>query len=264
MVVRLAVTMWWTPRGSPARLNCVAGALAAVAMPGIAAQPTPFDGGSPCWLQPSGIETVLRNTELSEIGLLPQQPQPGATTLNNTFTPPPPFPSAVGLGLPGSTDSKLAATGIVHPVTTELVYGVVPTETEDFSVVQGPAAKITGAAPVSIPVVCRSQLPQQLQAGGTFWNTQVVSAVSAQLPQDEFTVNPLTNVALLGDPALAPTGDQSVLFPSDPVGDWCRPPPVLFVNSSPLASTAFWIPFEIALAAAVVLWMSRGARMPRL
>ncbi len=96
MVVKLAVKMWRSPRGSAARLNCVAGALAAVAMPGIAAHPTQFGGGSPCWLQPSGIETLLRNTELSEIGLLPLQPQLGATTLNNTFTPPPPFPSAVG------------------------------------------------------------------------------------------------------------------------------------------------------------------------
>ncbi len=264
MVVMPAVTMWRSACRSAPRLNCVAGALAAIAMPGIAAQPNQFDGGSPCWLQPSGIETLLRNTELSEIGLLPQQPQPGATTLNSTFTPPPPFPNAVGLGLPGSNGPKQVATELVDPVTTELVYGAVPTETEDFSVGQGPAAKIIGVAPVSIPVVCRSQLPQQLQAGGTFWNTQVVSAVSAQLPQDEFTVTPLTNVAPPGDPALAPNDVPSVLFPIDPSGGWCRPPPVLFADSSPLASPVFWIPIEIALVAAVVLWLSRGARMPRL
>lgn len=251
-------------------MNCVAGALAAIATPGITAHPVQFGEGSPCWLQPSGIETLLRNTELREIGLLPQQPQLGATTLNSTFTPPPPFPNAVGLssfsgataGLPKG--SNQATTGLVLPVTAELIYGAAPTDPEDFNVGRGPAAKIIEEAQGSDPVVCRSQLPRQMQAGGAFWNSQIASAASAQLPSDASAANLLANAASFGNPALAPTGGPSVLSPIDPTGVWCRPPPVLFANTSPLANPVFWVPFEIALVAVVVLWVSRGARMPRL
>ena len=108
--------------------------------------------------------------------------------------------------------------------------------------------------------VCGSdQLAMRLQAGGGFWTSQAVSGAPVGLPLGVFTASAPANANPL---ALGPGGDRSNLSPPGPAGAWCRPLPVPFARSSPLASRIFWTPVAIVLVAVAVFWSSRGVKMP--
>jgi hypothetical protein len=112
------------------------------------------------------------------------------------------------------------------------------------------------AAPGAIQVVCE-QVPQELQAGAEFGNTQAGSGWPVQFPLRQFSPNPLS------DPTQGPGGDPSNLTAPGPAGAWCRAPSLPFVDSSPLASRVFWTPVVFVLFVITVFWLSRGFRLPR-
>lgn len=95
------------------------------------------------------------------------------------------------------------------------------------------------------------QLPGQLQSGGQYWNTRT----SGRLPA-------LLAANVPGDPVEGPAGDPSNLPPDGRGGGWCRPRPLPFADSSPLASRAFWVPVAVLLVGASLFWLSRGVSLP--
>jgi hypothetical protein len=114
----------------------------------------------------------------------------------------------------------------------------------DFGV-GGGATEVTPITASSAPaegiqMVCE-QTPQEMQAGGEFWNFNVGSGPPVDLPLREFAPNSLA------DPIRGPSGDRSNLTPPGPVGAWCRPPPLPFADSSPLASRVFWASIAFVL-----------------
>ncbi len=124
-----------------------------------------------------------------------------------------------------------------------------------------------GPAPISRRVLrggtnaaCgNDQLTARLQAGGEFWTSRAVSTAPAGFPPGVFTGSVVANANPL---ALGPGGDRSNLPAPGPAGDWCRPPPVPFARSSPLASRIFWTPVAVVLAGIAVFWLSRGMKTP--
>ena len=124
---------------------------------------------------------------------------------------------------------------------------------------------IGGAARAGIHAVCGDdRLAMQMQAGGEFWTAQAVTAAPAQFPPGVFTGSSIESANPLSDPLLGPSGNRSNLPALGGAGAWCRPLPVPFGQSSPLASRAFWIPIGVLLVGFVVFWLSRGVKMPDL
>jgi hypothetical protein len=125
----------------------------------------------------------------------------------------------------------------------------------------GPVPATGGRAPRGgINAACSSSpLTARLQTGGAFWTAQGVSAAPIGFPPGVFTGSVAANANPL---ALGPGGDRSNLPSPGPAGDWCRPPPVPFARSSPLASRIFWTPVAVVLAGIVVFWLSRGVKTP--
>lgn len=240
---------------------------------GIFAPPAALPG-----LQLRGIEGLLWDSELRAFAELPWKTQLGAAPFGDFG-----LPGANGFTIGGGEAPGAAAAGWPNP-SSSLVFGqgaIGSTEmqgfgstisrlvdgsagTDEFGVGRGPVPRARGAALGSIQIMCDAQLPAQLQVGGEFWSAQAVSAAPVQFPPREFTGNLLANPDSLGDPTLGPSGDRSNLSPPGPAGAWCRPPPVPFAYSSPLAGRVFWTPFALILAAMAVLWLSRGVRLPRL
>ena len=95
------------------------------------------------------------------------------------------------------------------------------------------------------------QLPGQIQSGGQYWNIRTSGRVLASLAANA-----------PGDPVEGPTGDPSNLLAEGPASGWCRPRPLPFTYSSPLASRAFWIPVAVLLLGAGLFLLSRGVRLP--
>jgi hypothetical protein len=105
---------------------------------------------------------------------------------------------------------------------------------------------------------CGTQVPNELQTGGEFWNAQAASPPPVQFAKGVFVGDELGNP--LGD--LGPTGNPTNLTRPGPAGAWCSPDYTPFSMSGPLESDALWILFSILLAALLVAWLSRGYRLP--
>lgn len=114
----------------------------------------------------------------------------------------------------------------------------------------GPSTIGGAAIPAATRSVCE-QAPEQLQAVGNYWNHQASSGPPVQLA---------VNVAT--DPVRGPSGDPGNLPSAGPAGAWCRPPPLPFAESGPLASRAFWTPVALVLSGLTVFWLSRGFKLP--
>jgi hypothetical protein len=94
-------------------------------------------------------------------------------------------------------------------------------------------------------------LAQQLQAGGEYWDAQAIRGRPAQFVG-----------ASPADRVQDPRADHSNFSQQGPVGSWCRPLPVAFEDSSPLASRSLWAPILVVLGGILVFWLSRGVRLP--
>jgi len=107
------------------------------------------------------------------------------------------------------------------------------------------------AAPDSVAQDGCEPLPNQIQSGAQYWNGRATGRLSALSP---------ANVS--GDAVEGPAGDPSNLLTKGRAGGWCRPRPVAFANSSPLASRAFWLSAAILLTGVSLFLLSRGVRLP--
>lgn len=145
-----------------------------------------------------------------------------------------------------------------------LLYGTTPAGTDAFGITGGgPVPTTAAAAPGPIRVICEDdKLARQLQAGGQGWNTYGVKAAPVQFASGVFTGSGLENANPQDDPTRGPSGDPSNLLPPGAAGGWCRPRPVPFSLSSPLASRVFWMPVVIMLVGVAVFLLSRGVKMP--
>jgi len=238
-VVRLAISMWRRARGFRRALPRVTLLLA-----GIAVLPT----------QSGSISLLPPRLQLRAIAGLPSGPQlpPYGNFASPAGSPNPALSFAFGwssFGLPETWGSD--------PTIAALLNGTVSADTDQFGITGGAtstAATVTAAAPGGIRADCEP-VPEEVQAG-SYWNSQAVSGPPVQLAPPQFAPNPLA------DPIGGPSGDRTNLSKPGPAGAWCRPPPVPFADSSPLASRVFWTPIALALFGALVFWLSRGVKLP--
>lgn len=149
-------------------------------------------------------------------------------------------------GLPEAQGSDSAITALIN--------GTVSSPSDESGVVAGP---VTGFVPAvsatdlgGFQIRC-GQLTHMLESGGEYWNTQTVGGPAAQF----FVKAP-------ADPTQGPSGDPSNLYWPNSAGEWCRPLPLPFAESGPLASRIFWTPILLLLVGVAVLWLSRGVRLP--
>lgn len=256
MVVRLAAAFWRNMLRA-SRQVC----FGAVLLAGNGGQSVQFGGVQwmPGWLQTQGIEALLWDSELRSMGIQPQQTRAGAAILNTEFVPPSVLPT-LGLPAPSKQDTFALPPAQAASPTTGLGDATVPAATGAFALPRVPVAKVIDEASGNVQVLCDAQLPRLLQAGGQFWSRQAVSVPPAQFAP----ASPLPNPEPLEDPAFTPSANRSNLILSSLAGAWCRPPPVPFAQTSPLATYAFWTPCIFLFAAAMAFWMSRGVAMPRL
>jgi hypothetical protein len=167
-----------------------------------------------------------------------------------------------------STVGTMSETQGIDPGVAGLVNGIISDSTDVSGIgTSGQVPSVSQATPGGTQAGCGDdQTATLLQAGGEFWNSQAVSATPAQIPQGVLSVSALAKMNSAGgnpsDATLGPSGDRSNLPPLGPAGGWCRPQPVPFSKSSPLASRAVLIPFAILLLGVVVFWLSRGMKMP--
>jgi hypothetical protein len=116
-----------------------------------------------------------------------------------------------------------------------------------------------------IHAVCeQDEIAKRMQGASDFWSGKATSAPPAQFPQGVLREASLANANRLGDPVVGPSGDRTNLsLPSaGPANGWCRPLPVPFAKSSPLANRTVWIAAAFALMIGTVFWLSRGVRVP--
>jgi hypothetical protein len=175
--------------------------------------------------------------------------------------------------LPNATSASgalgpMSDTQGIDPAVTALLNGTLPAGAEEFGVGGAPPKPTTsGVAPEGIQGVCGDdQTATRLQAGGEFWIAQAASGAPVQFPPGVSTASSLGNAFSPSgnptDPTLGPSGDRSNLPAPGPAGAWCRPLPVPFALSSPLASRAVLIPVVVLLVGVIVFWLSRGVKMP--
>jgi len=107
------------------------------------------------------------------------------------------------------------------------------------------------AAPDGVAQNGCEQLPGQIRSGAEYWNGRAIGRLPAISP-----------ASVSGDPVEGPAGDPSNLLTNARAGGWCRPRPVAFASSSPLASRAFWLPAAILLTGVSLFLLSRGVRLP--
>lgn len=218
---------------------------ATVLLAGIAVLPT----------QSGSISLLPPRLQLRAIAGLPSGPQvpPYGNFVSPAGLPNPSLSFAFGWSLAG-----LPETWGSDPAVTTLLSGTVSAAADEFGVAGNPIAPaptLTAAAPGGIRVVCE-QVPEEVQAGGEYWNTQAGSGPPIQLPTRQFAENSLA------DPTRGPSGDSSNLSRQGPAGAWCRPSPVPFSDSSPLASRTLWTPIFVVLCGIIIFWLSRGVRLP--
>lgn len=92
------------------------------------------------------------------------------------------------------------------------------------------------------------ELAGRLQSAGKYWNGQTNSGVPALLAANSM--------------AVSAGGNSSNLSPQGRAGAWCRPAPISFADSSPLASPAFWPTIAVVSFGIIVFWLSRGIKLP--
>jgi hypothetical protein len=156
------------------------------------------------------------------------------------------------------------------PSLTASIHATISAETEEIDLGGpvshgrgGPVSHSRTAARGGIHPICdENQLPKRLQAGMEFWDAQARSIAPVQLPSGIFAASSLLNANFLGDPISGPSGERSNLPSPGPAGAWCRPGPVPFFESSPLARRVLWMPVIVILAIFVLFWLSRGMKMP--
>jgi hypothetical protein len=149
------------------------------------------------------------------------------------------------------SDAGPAQTQGSDPAVTALLNSTVSATPEEFGVggdTAGSAPTAWEGAPTWTPIACE-QLAEQLQTGGEHWNTNSASSPPVQLAAN------IPAYSIQG-----PTGYLSNL-PSQE-GAWCRPGPLPFAYSGPLANRAFWTPILVVLFGVAVLWLSRGVKLP--
>jgi hypothetical protein len=217
-----------------------------VLLAGISILPTQSDGIS---LMPAGaqlhaieqLRTGLQTRAIKPLSYLEFVPPQGQLDPSLTFS----FNwSDAGLGQTQGSD----------PAVTALLNSTVSTTPEEFGVGGGSAPTAREGAPTWTRIACEQlaeQLPDQLQTGGERWNTN-----SAASPPVQLAAN-IPAYSIQG-----PTGYLSNLPSQGPVGAWCRPGPLPFASSGPLANRAFWTPIAVVLFGAAVLWLSRGVKLP--
>ena len=113
------------------------------------------------------------------------------------------------------------------------------------------SAPRVAAAPDGVAQNGCEQLPGQIRSGSQYWNGRATGSLPAISP-----------ASVSGDPVEGPAGDPSNLLAKGREGTWCRPRPVAFWNSNPLASRAFWLPAAILLTGVSLFLLSRGVRLP--
>jgi len=147
---------------------------------------------------------------------------------------------------------------------TALLYETVSSGADEFGAGgDGALPAISRAAPGGIHAVCGDdQTAIRLQAGGKFWTGHAMSAAPVKFPPGVFTGSTLEIANPPGDPTSGPSGDRSNLPSLGPAGAWCRPLPVPFAQSGPLASRTLWIWVMVLLVTVFVFWLSRGWKMP--
>lgn len=116
----------------------------------------------------------------------------------------------------------------------------------------GSGGSVTSLAPTissgpGVQAACE-ELGGQLQSAGKYWNGQTISGMPRLLAANSMAV-----------PA---AGNASNLSLEGRAGAWCRPAPIPFAQSSPLASRAFWQPIAIFSFGIIAFWLSRGFRLP--
>jgi hypothetical protein len=154
----------------------------------------------------------------------------------------------------------------VDSAVTKMLDAAVSTDSEELNIGPSGAGRIV-ASPVQgeIRAVCTDdQLIKRIQTAGAFWSHQAVSAEPAQFARGLLTERSLKNANRVGDPTNGPSGDRSNLFLPGPgaANGWCRPLPLPFSKSSPLANRSLWIVAAIALMVGLVFGLSRGVRVP--
>jgi hypothetical protein len=112
------------------------------------------------------------------------------------------------------------------------------------------------------PTCAENAVADRLQAGAEYW--QGTNLGGARLATAQFPPGVFTRPVMLASPlaSLGPSGDRSNLVAPGSPGGWCRPGREPFSLTSPLGNDLLWIAGSIALGAALVAWLSRGARLP--
>jgi len=216
---------------------------ATVLLAGISILPTQSGGIS---LMPAGaqlraieqLRTGLQTRAINSLSSLEFVPPPGQLDPSLTF------------GFSWS-DAGLAQTQGSDSAVTALLNSTVSATPEEFGVggsTAGSAPTVREGAPTWTPIACEQlaeQLAEQLQTGGEHRNTifQLAANVSAHSIQG--STDYLSNLPSQG-----------------PAGAWCRPGPLPFAYSGPLANRAFWTPIAVVLFGVAVLWLSRGVKLP--
>lgn len=114
------------------------------------------------------------------------------------------------------------------------------------------------------PICTEDEVAGKLQAGGESWNDPRADLGGARLAPAQFPPGVFAGPVMLASPlrGLGPNGDRSNLVAPGPAGGWCRPGREPFSLSSPIEDDLLWIALSIALGALVVIWLSRGFRLP--
>jgi hypothetical protein len=94
------------------------------------------------------------------------------------------------------------------------------------------------------------QAPGQVRTGGQYWNGQTSLPMPAVLAPNA-----------PGDPVEGPNGDPSNLLGDGRAGGWCRPHPLPFADSSPMARRNFWLALAILLTGSGLFVPTRGVRL---
>jgi hypothetical protein len=147
------------------------------------------------------------------------------------------------------SDAGLAQTQGSDPAITALLNSTISATPEEFSRGGGAvrsALTASAEAPAWIRTAC-----EQLQTGADHSNTISTSSLPVQLAAN-----------IPAQLSQGSAGYMSDLPSQGLAGAWCRPAPLPFVYSGPLANPAFWTPIAVVLCGVAVLWLSRGVNLP--
>jgi hypothetical protein len=193
------------------------------------------------------------------IPLLPAEPQLPAhygdyTPTTQQLEPTSWFPpSATLAGLPGGGLAGLlkqqGSDGFIRGTINSALLD--PPDQTDAGTGSAGLAPTVAAAPYGAAWYGCEQLPGEIQSGGEYWKGHASGRLPAVFP-----------VRVPGDPVEGPAGDPSNLLAKGRAGTWCRPRPLVFANSSLLASRPFWVPVAILLTGVSLFLLSRGVRLP--